>query len=84
MGSISNLGNCGAQRGQFRGSWENPKINKEEVPTSPLISKEEVQMLHLQLLLILKMTQVLSHNLEVPATEDILKEEEEIFPVQKV
>jgi hypothetical protein len=62
---------------------ENHRINKEEVPTH-LTNKEEVPMLPLQPLQALKITQVLSHNVAVPATEEVLKEDEEIFSVQKV
>ena len=63
---------------------ENHKIHKEEVTTRPLISKEEVQKPQLQPLLALKITQVPSLNGEVPTTEEILKEEEETFLVQRV
>jgi hypothetical protein len=63
---------------------ENSKINKEEVPTTPLINKEEVPLLCLQLKQAVKKTQVLGHKVKVPATEEVLREEEEIFPVQKV
>jgi hypothetical protein len=69
--------------GNSEAGEENPKINTEEVAGTPLINKEKVPILHLQLIQALKITWVLSHSMELQATEEALKEEEENFPSSK-